>query len=69
MAALIALLLVVGLARAAGAVELTFLSKDNWARLAPKGKEADAIFGDFVLHSDRATVVIAYPRQRRGTSR
>src|SRR4051794_34909493 len=52
----------------ADAVELTLLSKDNWTRLSPKGKEADAIFGDFVLRSDRATLVVAFPRQRRNAS-
>ena len=67
-AVVIALLLLAGLARQAGAVELTQLSQDNWARLAPRGKEVDAIFGDFVLQSDRATVVVAFPRQRRNAN-
>jgi hypothetical protein len=52
-------------ARPARAVELALLAPDNWARLAPKGKEADAIFGDFVLQSDRVTLVVAFPRARR----
>src|SRR5262245_7035635 len=55
-------------ARPAAAVELALLSKENWARLAPKGKEADAIFGDLVMQSDRATLVVAFPGQRRAAS-
>jgi hypothetical protein len=55
---------VVAAARA-DAAELAILSKDNWSALAPRGKEADAIYGDFVLRNDRVTVVIGFPGERR----
>jgi hypothetical protein len=63
--AAVALAWLAGAASPARAVELALLAPDNWARLAPKGKEADAIFGDFVLQNDRATLVVAFPRAHR----
>ncbi len=45
----------------APSAEVIRLDKENFAQYAPKGKEADAIFGDLVLKNDRITVVIARP--------
>ena len=41
------------------AVELVRLSEANWDEFAPTGKEADAIYGDWVLRNDQIIVVIA----------
>jgi len=41
------------------AVELVRLSEANWDEFAPAGKEADAIYGDWVLRNDHIIVVIA----------
>jgi hypothetical protein len=54
-----------GIAGRANAASLTLLTKTNWEALAPKGKEADAIYGDFVLRNDRVTAVVAFPGPRR----
>jgi hypothetical protein len=43
------------------AVSLVRLSPENWDNLAPKGKEVDAIYGDFVLRNDRLVAVIGNP--------
>lgn len=43
------------------ATELEQLTKDNYDKLAPAGKETDAIYGDWVLRNDKVTVVIAQP--------
>jgi hypothetical protein len=52
---------------AAGA-ELAVLSNENWDRLAPAGKEADAILGDLALRSDRLQVVIGQPLPGRNAN-
>src|SRR5579863_7861840 len=59
------LLVLGGLETRAGAAEVALLSKENWASHAPKGKEADAIYGDFVMRNDRLTAVIGFPGERR----
>jgi hypothetical protein len=41
--------------------ELAVLSQKTWDEFVPKGKEVDAIYGDFVLRNDRIVVVIANP--------
>jgi hypothetical protein len=41
--------------------ELAVLTNANWERLAPDGKEADCILGDYALRSDRLWVVVAQP--------
>ena len=61
------IVLVLLLASTAHAGEVVRLSKDNWSR-APKGKEADAIYGDWLLANDRVLVVIADPVQGRNAS-
>ena len=53
---------------AAGAAELVTLSPDNYAEFAPTGKEARAIFGDYVLRNDRIVVAIADPTLLSGRS-
>jgi hypothetical protein len=58
----------VGNTAPAHAAELALLSKQNWTKLAPKGKEADAIFGDFVMRNDRVTVVVGFPGDRRNAT-
>jgi hypothetical protein len=43
------------------AAELAALTPDNWDRLAPAGKEADCILGDYAFRSDRLLAVVAQP--------
>jgi hypothetical protein len=38
--------------------ELATLNESNWSELAPVGKEADCIYGDYVLRNDRIIVAI-----------
>ncbi len=42
----------------ARAAEIVRLGKENWS-LAPGGKEADAIYGDYLLRNDRIAAVVA----------
>jgi hypothetical protein len=49
----------------ATAAELAVLTDANWARLAPDGKEADCILGDYAFRSDRLQVVVAQPLPTR----
>ncbi len=58
---LVCCLIVLSLAVAARAAELVRLNEKNWSEYAPHGKEADAIYGDFVLRNDRIVAVIANP--------
>jgi len=43
------------------ATELVKLSPENWESFVPRGKEVDAIFGDFVLRNEKLTLVIGNP--------
>jgi hypothetical protein len=43
------------------AAELLRLTPENWDRYAPDGKEADCIYGDFVLWNDGIVAVIGNP--------
>jgi len=36
--------------------ELAVLSAKTWDEFVPKGKEVDAIYGDFVLRNDRTAI-------------
>ena len=54
MRTLLALALIVSPALAGEAAKLT---PDNW-KLAPAGKEVDAIYGDYVLRNDKVVAVI-----------
>jgi hypothetical protein len=58
------LLALVSAAPAAGA-ELAVLTDANWSRLAPDGKEADCILGDYAFRSDRLLVVVGQPLPTR----
>lgn len=40
------------------AAEVVQLTEQNWDEYAPKGKEVDSIYGDYVLRSDRIVAVI-----------
>ncbi len=59
------LLLLAGTAKAA---DLVALSPETWERFAPQGKEADAIYGDFVLANDQIIAVIAQPKPKRNAN-
>jgi hypothetical protein len=37
------------------------ITADNYEKVVPKGKEVDAIYGDFLLQNDRVSIVIAKP--------
>ena len=50
------------------AARLAVLSPQNWEQLAPRGKEADAIYGDFVLRNDRLVAVVAFPSPGRNAN-
>ena len=50
------------------AVDLITLSPQNHDEYAPRGKEADAIWGDYVLRNDRIVAVIANPDLISGRS-
>ncbi len=52
----------------ASAGELAVLTNENWERLAPPGKEADCILGDYVLKSDRVWAVVAQPAPWRNAN-
>lgn len=49
----------------ARAAELFTLSPETWEAAAPQGKEVDAIYGDYVLRSDRLVVVVGRPGAER----
>ncbi len=64
-----AFLLAVGLlARPSLSAEFVEISEANWKSVVPTGKEADWIFGDFVLRNDKVTAVIANPVQTRNAN-
>ena len=50
------------------AVEVAEITPANHDALAPAGKEADWIFGDYVLRNDKITAVIAKPIQSRNAN-
>ena len=50
------------------AVEIGQLSEANWAQLVPRGKEVDAIYGDFVLRNKHLAAVIAAPLATRNAN-
>ena len=53
---------------AADGAELIRLNKDNWKEFAPRGKEVDCIYGDFVLRNDKIVAVIADPLPTRNAN-
>lgn len=51
---------ILAVASARGA-ELVRLTAENWDKYAPRGKEVDCIYGDYVLKNDKIVCVIANP--------
>ncbi|MFP4026278.1 MAG: CehA/McbA family metallohydrolase [Candidatus Brocadiia bacterium] len=62
------LLLAVLLAPPASAAELITLSPENYDEYRPDGKEAEGIFGDYVLRNDHLVAVIGNPDLVSGRS-
>lgn len=52
----------------AHSAEVLEITKQNWKQIVPTGKEADWIYGDFVLRNDKITAVIAKPIQTRNAN-
>ena len=50
------------------AAELAVLTNENWDRLAPAGKEADCILGDYAFKSDTIMAVVAQPLPTRNAN-
>lgn len=50
------------------AVEIAQLAESNWDQMVPRGKEVDAIYGDFVLRNKHLTAVIAAPLATRNAN-
>ena len=63
----LALVLLAALAPPARATDLVALSPQTWERYNPRGKEVDAIYGDFAMVNDQIVAVVANPR--RGATR
>ena len=49
-------------------VEFIEITEDNWRDVCPTGKEADWIFGDYVLRNDKIVAVVANPIQTRNAN-
>ena len=58
-------LLSISLGFAAEVVEIT---DQNWQSICPMGKEADWIYGDYVLRNDKLVAVVAKPIQTRNAN-
>jgi len=58
-------MLVAAMAGPLSGAEIARLDQDNWERLAPRGKEVDCIYGDYVLRNDRVVAVVAQPGPTR----
>lgn len=43
------------------AADLLTLTAENWDDIAPRGKEVDAIYGDYVLRNEHVVVVVGRP--------
>ena len=50
------------------AADLVTLGPDNYKEFAPRGKEARACFGDYVLRNDKITLAVADPKLMTGRS-
>lgn len=48
--------------------EIVVLGPDNWKDTAPSGKEADAIYGDYVLRNQQIVCVVAKPLATRNAN-
>ena len=47
-----------------GAAELAVLRPETWDEYAPRGKEVDCTYGDFVLRNDKLELAIGDYRRR-----
>ncbi len=47
------------------AADLVALSPQTWDRYVPRGKEVDAIYGDFAIANDQIIAVVAHPKRGR----
>jgi hypothetical protein len=59
------LAIALGILHPAMAGEIIRLTEANYEQFAPKGKEVDAIYGDFVLRNEHLIVVISHPTPTR----
>lgn len=57
-----------GIPAGAYAAELVRLTPENWSKFAPSGKEADRIYGDWVLQNELVICVIAQPAATRNAN-
>ena len=48
--------------------EVAEITEQNWRSTAPRGKEADWIYGDYVLRNDKIVAVVAKPVQTRNAN-
>ena len=48
--------------------EVIEINEDNWRTIVPRGKEADWIYGDYVMQNDKLTVVVAKPVESRNAN-
>ncbi|MBL8812437.1 MAG: CehA/McbA family metallohydrolase [Planctomycetaceae bacterium] len=55
-------------AQTPGPLRIEELTADNWEQLVPAGKEVDAIYGDYALHNDLITAIIARPLASRNAN-
>ena len=62
------LLVCVALSRSASGAEIALLTPETIAEFAPRGKEADAIFGDIVLRNEHVVAVVAQPLPTRNAN-
>ena len=63
-----AIVLLAALAAPARAADLVALSPQTWERYIPRGKEVDAIYGDFAMANDQIVAVVANPRRGRNAN-
>ena len=49
-------------------VTVARLTSENWATFVPKGKEVDAIYGDYVIQNKHVRAVIAMPKSTRNAN-
>ena len=50
------------------AVEFAEVTESNWRSICPEGKEADWIYGDFVLRNEKISAVVAKPIESRNAN-
>jgi hypothetical protein len=65
---MVALVFLAGFGTPALAADLVALSPQTWDRYNPRGKEVDAIYGDFALANDQLIAVVAHPKRGRNAN-